>query len=115
MGRTARENDALLRHLVRGNDWWFHVRDRPGGYVFIRHQPGHPPPLEVMRDAALLAVHYSRARGERSANCFYTQVKYLRRAKHGVTGTVIPTHDRNFTVAADAARLEQLLATLTTG
>lgn len=113
VGRTAKENDALLRNTVRGNDWWFHVRDRPGGYVFIRHQPGHPPSLEVMKDAALLAVHYSKARGEASSDCFYTQVKYLRRAKHGVTGTVIPTLDRNFTVSADPRRLEELLGSLT--
>ena len=36
VGRDASENDELLRHHVRGEDLWFHVRDFPGGYVFIK-------------------------------------------------------------------------------
>ena len=35
VGRTASENDELLRHHVRGKDMWLHARDYAGGYVFI--------------------------------------------------------------------------------
>ncbi len=44
VGRSAAENDALLRRYVRGNDTWVHARDVPGAYVFIRSLPGKAAP-----------------------------------------------------------------------
>ena len=109
LGRTAKENDELLRRHVRGNDTWLHTRDYPGGYVFIRSKPGKSVPLDVLLDAGNLAVFFSKARGSGSAELFYTSVKYLRRAKHGKTGTVLPTHEKNLTVQVDENRLGRLL------
>jgi predicted ribosome quality control (RQC) complex YloA/Tae2 family protein len=62
VGRNARENDALLRRFVRGNDTWLHARDYPGGYVFIRSIPGKSIPLETLLDAATLALGTSMSR-----------------------------------------------------
>lgn len=110
VGRNARENDGLLRRYVRGNDTWLHARDYPGGYVFIKQQPGKTIPLEVLIDAGQLAVHYSKARGEQTVELYYTQVKHLRRAKHGALGLVIPTQEKNLRVRADSARLQKVLS-----
>ena len=109
VGRTAKENDQLLRRYVRGNDLWLHTRDYPGGYVFIRSKPGKSVPLDALLDAGNLAIFFSKARGSGSAELFYTSVKYLRRAKHGKTGTVIPTHEKNLSVEVDETRLGRLL------
>lgn len=106
VGRTAKENDVLLRRFVRGNDTWLHARDYPGAYVFIKQQPGKSVPLDVLLDAGNLALAYSRARGD--GDVYYTQVKYLRRAKHGKTGMVIPTQEKNLSVRLDDARLQRL-------
>lgn len=108
VGRTARENDELLRRYVRGNDYWLHTRDAPGGYVFVRSKPGKSVPLEVLLDAGNLAVWYSKARNAGEADLFYTQVKYLRRAKHGKTGLVIPTQEKNLAVRVEQERLDRL-------
>lgn len=108
-GRNAKENDALLRSFVQGNDYWLHARDYPGGYIFIKNKKGKSVPLDVLLDAGTLAVHYSKARKGTSADLYYTQVKYLRRAKHGKLGTVIPTQEKNLTVALDEQRLRRLL------
>ncbi len=110
VGRNARENDGLLRRYVRGNDTWLHARDYPGGYVFIKQQPGKSVPLEVLIDAGTLAVHYSKARGEQTVELYYTQVKHLRRAKHGALGLVIPTQEKNLRVRFDSERLQKLLS-----
>ena len=110
VGRTAKENDALLRSRVRGNDWWFHSRDWPGAYVFVKAQPGKSLPLETMLDAAMLAVHFSKGKSSGRGDVYYTQVKYLRRAKGAKLGTVIPTQEKNLSVAIDPARIEQLKA-----
>jgi predicted ribosome quality control (RQC) complex YloA/Tae2 family protein len=109
VGRTARENDELLRRHVRGNDYWLHTRDSPGGYVFIRTRPGKSVPLDVLLDAGNLAIWYSKARQAGEADLFYTQVKHLRRAKHGKTGLVIPTQEKNLAVRLENERLDRLL------
>ncbi len=108
VGRDANENDELLRHHVRGDDLWLHVRDFPGGYVFIKAQKGKTVPLEILLDAANLAVHYSKARGDSKVDLYYTHVKYLRRAKNGPKGLVLPTQEKNLCVTPDKERLRKL-------
>ena len=110
VGRTATENDQLLRKKVRGNDWWFHARDWPGAYVFVKAQAGKSLPLETMLDAAMLAVHFSRGKTSGQGDVYYTQVKYLRRAKGARKGTVLPTQEKNLHVKLDPERIERLKA-----
>jgi predicted ribosome quality control (RQC) complex YloA/Tae2 family protein len=108
VGRTAKENDALLRRHVRGNDTWLHARDYPGAYVFIRAFPGKSIPLEVLLDAGNLALFYSKARSGGRGELYYTQVKYLRRAKDGPLGLVLPTQEKNLSVVLEEPRLRRL-------
>lgn len=108
VGRDANENDELLRRHVRGSDMWFHVRDFPGGYVFVKNRPGKTIPLDILLDAANLAVYYSKARNAGKTDLYYTQVKYLRRAKNGPKGLVIPTQEKNLCITPDKERLRRL-------
>jgi predicted ribosome quality control (RQC) complex YloA/Tae2 family protein len=109
VGRSAAENDALLRKHVRGNDTWVHARDAPGAYVFIRSLPGKSVPLDTLLDAANLALHYSKARSSGKGDVYYTQVKYLRRARDAAPGLVLPTQEKNLHVRLDPQRLARLL------
>ncbi len=109
VGRNSRENDQLLRHHTRGNDVWMHTRDYPGGYVFVKTQKGKSVPLDVLLDAGNLAVYFSKARANGRADLYYTQVKYLRRAKEGPTGLVLPTQEKNLAVELDSTRLDRLM------
>lgn len=108
VGRDANENDELLRHHVRGDDLWLHVRDFPGGYVFIKARKGKTVPLNILLDAANLAVYYSKARNAGKTDLYYTHVKYLRRAKNGPKGLVLPTQEKNLCIEPDKARLSRL-------
>ena len=108
VGRDATENDELLRHHVRGEDLWMHVRDYPGGYVFIKAQKNKTVPLDILLDGANLAVYYSKARKNTKVDLYYTHVKYLRRAKNGPKGLVIPTQEKNLCITPDKARLTRL-------
>lgn len=108
VGRDANENDELLRHHVRGEDLWLHVRDFPGGYVFIKARKGKTVPLEILLDAANLAVYYSKARNAGKTDLYYTHVKYLRRAKNGPKGLVLPTQEKNLCITPDKKRLARL-------
>jgi len=108
VGRTATENDELLRHHVKGQDMWLHVRDFSGGYVFIKNRPDKTIPLDILLYAGNLAVHHSKARKEGKADLYYTQVKYLRRAKNGPKGLVLPTQEKNLFVEIDKNRMKKL-------
>lgn len=85
-----------------------HTRDFPGGYVFIKNQKDKTIPLEVILDAANLAILYSKAKNAGVADLYYTQVKYLRRAKNGPLGLVLPTNEKNLHVTLDDKRVSNL-------
>jgi predicted ribosome quality control (RQC) complex YloA/Tae2 family protein len=108
VGRDAAENDALLRRHVKGNDLWLHARDYPGSYVFIKQRSGKTVPLDILLDAGNLAIFYSKGRNNGEGDLFYTPVKYLRRAKDGPKGLVLPTHEKNLHVKVDEQRLREL-------
>jgi predicted ribosome quality control (RQC) complex YloA/Tae2 family protein len=108
VGRDAAENDALLRRHVKGQDLWLHVRDYPGAYVFIKQRSGKTVPLDILLDAGNLALFYSKGRGGGEGDLFYTPVKYLRRAKDGPRGLVIPTQEKNLHIKMDEGRLKEL-------
>lgn len=109
VGRNAKENDKLLRSKVKGNDYWLHTRDYSGGYVFIKFIRNKSVPLEVLLDAANLAIFFSKARGQKVCDLYYTQVKYLRRAKNGPLGLVLPTQEKNLNINFDQKRINSLL------
>jgi predicted ribosome quality control (RQC) complex YloA/Tae2 family protein len=108
VGRSAAENDALLRKHVKGNDLWLHIRDYPGSYVFIKQRPGKSVPLDILLDAGNLAVFYSKGRNNGEGDLFYTPVKYLRRAKNGPKGLVLPTQEKNLHIKIEEKRLKAL-------
>ena len=110
VGRNAKENEALLRRWAKGNDWWLHTRDVPGGYVIIKSIAGKTIPLETILDAGNLALLYSKAKDAGKADLYYTQVKYLKRPKKGKPGLVLPTQEKNITVELDDQRISRLFA-----
>ncbi|MPN52190.1 hypothetical protein SDC9_199846 [bioreactor metagenome] len=66
-------------------------------------------PLDVLLDAANLALVFSKAKSQGKADLYYTQVKHLRRPKGGKTGLVLPTQEKNLSVVLDESRLARLL------
>jgi len=108
VGRDAGENDELLRRHVKGNDLWLHARDYHGSYVFIKQRAGKSVPLDILLDAGNLAIFYSKGRNNGEGDLFYTHVKYLRRAKNGPKGLVIPTQEKNLHVKVEEERLRLL-------
>ena len=108
VGRSAAENDCLLRKFTRGSDLWLHARDWKGAYVFIKSQSGKPVPQDILLDGAALAIFYSKGRKNGEGDVYCTQVKHLRRAKGAPRGTVLPMREKNLYVKVDSARLREL-------
>jgi predicted ribosome quality control (RQC) complex YloA/Tae2 family protein len=66
--------------------------------------------LELLLDAGMLAIYYSKGRSNGGGDLYYTFVKYLRRAKDGPVGLVLPTHEKNLAVKLDDSRMKELRA-----
>lgn len=110
VGRSARDNDALTLRVARGNDVWLHARGVQGSHVVVP-DAGEAPDARTLGDAALLAAHFSRARGEEAAEVAWTRRKHVRKPKGAAPGSVIATQERTLRVRLDAARLAELLST----
>ena len=71
VGENAKENDELTM-TSNPREWWMHVSGHPGSHVVICYD-GEIVPKETKRDAAVLAVHHSKA-----PNVKMTQVDLVR-------------------------------------
>jgi predicted ribosome quality control (RQC) complex YloA/Tae2 family protein len=110
VGRSARDNDALTFRVARGNDVWLHVRGQQGAHVVLPGAGVAPDP-RTLGDAALLAVHFSSARGEDGTEVAWTRCKHVRKPKGAAPGSVIVTQEKVLRVRADEERLQALLRT----
>lgn len=108
VGRSARDNDALTLKVARGNDLWLHARGVQGSHVVVPGA-GESPDAQVLGDAALLAAHFSSARGAHGAEVSWTRCKYVRKVKGTPPGAVTYSQERTLRVRLDDRRLHQLL------
>ena len=96
--------------FANGNDLWLHVGGgRPGSHVVVRLPRNKTASLETLLDAATLAVHFSKARGEPRAEVIYTFRKHVRKPTGLPAGAVVPSQTKTVTVHADPDRLRRLL------
>ena len=110
VGRDNQQNDRLTMRTANGNDLWLHVGGgRAGSHVVVRLPKQKTASLETLLDAATLAVHFSKARGEQRIDVVYTQRKHVRKPKGLPPGAVVPSQTKNVTVRFDEARLQRLL------
>jgi predicted ribosome quality control (RQC) complex YloA/Tae2 family protein len=108
VGRGARDNDALVK-ASRGNDLWLHARDTVGAHVVVPSSGG-PVPDGLLRDAALLAAHFSARRGERHVDVQHTRVKHLKKPGAGApAGLFLVGHEEVLHLRVDDERLQALL------
>ncbi|MEC7583861.1 MAG: NFACT RNA binding domain-containing protein [Planctomycetota bacterium] len=111
VGRSNAQNDKLSMRIAKGNDLWLHVGGgRAGSHVVVRLPKAKTASLETMLDAATLAVHFSKARGETSIDVIYTLAKHVRKPKGLPPGAVVPSMTKTLTVRLDEDRLRRLLA-----
>ncbi len=87
-GRSQADNDRLSIKLANPNDWWFHVRSMPGSHVVLRVPEGEEPSRDVLKQAAAVAAHYSKARGGGVTPVSATQAKNVRKPRGAKPGTV---------------------------
>jgi hypothetical protein len=83
LGRSAAENDALTK-TAKGDDIWVHAVGVTGSHIIIPTQrrnknDGIPP--QVVRHAAILALHHSKFKDDFAGEVYVTQKANLRKRK----------------------------------
>lgn len=109
VGRGGADNHATTFGAARGNDHWLHARDVAGAHVIVplpaRNQEPHQ---ETLLDAAALAVHHSKLRGEPGVEVMITRRKHVRAIRGAGPGRVTVAGARSLVVTDQDARITRL-------
>ena len=89
IGKSAKDNDLMLRQYSHKDDTWLHARDVPGSHVLIRHQKHLQVSKDVIEKVAQLAAYYSKRKHDSLAPVIYTARKFVRKSKNLLPGQVI--------------------------
>ncbi len=87
-GRTDADNDRLSLKVAKPNDWWFHVKGRPGSHVVLQVPSGLEASREILEAAAAVAAWHSKVRESRQAAVNGTQARYVSKPRGAKPGTV---------------------------
>ncbi|MBI5488195.1 MAG: DUF814 domain-containing protein [Deltaproteobacteria bacterium] len=109
VGKSARDNDRLTFQLARGWEAWLHAAGAAGSHVVVRVPKGRPVTDSAVRDAALLALHYSKLGKGGEGEVYVARRCDVRRVRGGAPGQVTVTHERRVWVRIDPTRLRNLL------
>lgn len=106
LGRTAEENDRLTKN-ARSNDLWLHVAGMAGTHVVIptagKNQEVDP---QTLREAAILAVHFSKLKTNFGGEVHITQRRHLKKGKGSAPGTWQVLRSENMHVRYSQAEVD---------
>ncbi|EDL64126.1 Rqc2 family fibronectin-binding protein [Bacillus sp. SG-1] len=93
VGKNNKQNDYLTNKLAGKEEIWLHTKDIPGSHVVIKSKN---PSEETIKEAAVLAAYFSKARESSSVPVDFTLVKNVKKPKGAKPGFV--TYDGQQTV-----------------
>lgn len=94
VGRSATANDALVTRLARGDDLWFHVKDRRGAHGLLRGSRRDPPGGRELEEAASLVAWLSGVQRDEAVDVSWTEAKHVRKGKALAAGMVYVRAER---------------------
>ena len=94
VGKSAKDNDEMLRSFARKEDIWMHARQAAGSHVIIRMKGMPVVPQGVLERAAELAAFYSKLKSDTLAPVMYTEAKYVRKVKGSAPGSVMVDREK---------------------
>lgn len=113
-GRTAIENDQLTKS-AKSNDWWLHAVGTQGAHVIVPSnelkEKGRTTelPEQLLRAAAIIALHYSSQRSNRSGEVYVTKRQNLRKQKGMPAGLWSVLRSETIQIKYDQSEVDQLL------
>lgn len=110
VGKNAADNDVLTKQ-ARAQDYWVHAVQGSGSHVIIPGQKslaaGQLP--AVLREAAILALHFSQFRQDQAGEVYVTKRANLRKPKGLAPGLWLVDRSERLFVRYESAELQTLL------
>lgn len=110
IGREGKDNDELTFRVARPHHAWLHARGVPGAHVIVVLPRARVLTPDELVDAAHLAAHFSKNRGEREAEIAVADRRYVHRIRGAAPGRVRLEREKTVFVKIEVKRLERLLA-----
>ncbi|MGD6964988.1 Rqc2 family fibronectin-binding protein [Rossellomorea vietnamensis] len=85
VGKNNKQNDYLTNKLAGKEEIWLHTKDIPGSHVVIRSKA---PSEETIKEAAVLAAYFSKARESSSVPVDFTAVRNVKKPNGAKRGFV---------------------------
>ena len=108
VGRAGKDDHALTFQHASPHDAWLHMRGFPGSHVVVRLNRGQQLDPETLRDAAHLAVRYSKAPAKGFCEVIWTTRKNVRAVRKGAPGQVLVESENTFSFEFDENHLRKL-------
>jgi len=89
VGKSAKDNDEMLRNFIHKDDLWLHARNVPGSHVVIRRKGMPTVPPQVVERAGALAAFYSKLKTDSLSPIIVTEAKFVRKVKGSAPGSVV--------------------------
>ena len=110
VGRSAADSDELCRQ-AKGHDLWVHVVGTTGSHVIIPfRQLKQGIHQQLIRAAAILALHYSKLRGEGRGEVYVSRRQFIKKRKGMPPGPWQIDQAETLFCRYDSVELAQLLA-----
>lgn len=108
-GKNNIANDHLTTKIAAKNDWWFHVKDRPGSHVVMVVGDRQEPSSEDFTEAAMIAAYHSKAQGAPNVDVDYTLVRNVKKPAGSKPGFVVYQTNWSATVTPDEKKIKAML------
>jgi predicted ribosome quality control (RQC) complex YloA/Tae2 family protein len=99
VGKNNKQNDYLTNKFARRDEIWLHTKDIPGSHVVIRNES---PSEETIKEAAVLAAFFSKAKQSSSVPVDFTQVRHVKKPNGSKPGFVIYEQQQTVYITPDA-------------
>jgi predicted ribosome quality control (RQC) complex YloA/Tae2 family protein len=98
VGKNNKQNDYLSQRFASAQDTWLHTKDIPGSHVVIR---GKEFGEATLKEAAILAAYFSKARSSSQVPVDYTLIKYVKKPNGAKPGYVIYDNQKTLFVTPE--------------
>jgi hypothetical protein len=97
VGKSARDNDEMLRRHARGKDLWLHAQGVEGSHVLLRSD--RDATAKEIDIAAAVAAHFSKAKHSSIVPVIVTERRYVRKPRKSAPGSVVAERAKTVFVA----------------
>lgn len=109
VGKSGTANDTMTFKHASPHATWLHASGYQGAHVVVQKKRGEQLDPQTLRDACLLAAHFSKA-PLGPVEVTVTDVKFVRKFRGAKTGQVRTTREVHQRIENDGVRVKTLLA-----